>query len=384
MRFNYPICLIGLALTALACGHDDGSAGEETIQGLKIDGAGARGVVIASTSVDASIKASRVYYYEFASGLVRSLGATESSNPAVFWAAGQVHLFNRQAGAINYRAFDPRADAGAFPEATPLAGVAAGDPWAVAPVASGELLLASYAGKKLQRLTTATGETADIDAAPIGAELRPTSVVGSGNAFYVLSSGLASDEAADGTQKLYTLQRDATGVISFKDADASTPGVDGQGLSASFPGGVYRFTGDSGLIVGLCPPKVEGCIAGYDRLDAGKVAAGGALDATKLKYRLTNQVETGPSASEVFAQVDVDDKDHQVIRLNVATGTATKIAALPDGRLYGLAFETTSRTLLMGGVNGVKGSLSLYRDDKLVGSFDVDGVPYSMAFVPSL
>jgi NAD(P)-dependent dehydrogenase (short-subunit alcohol dehydrogenase family) len=47
MRYNYPICLLGIGLTALACGRDDGTASDETIQGLKIDGAGARGVVIA-------------------------------------------------------------------------------------------------------------------------------------------------------------------------------------------------------------------------------------------------------------------------------------------------------------------------------------------------
>jgi len=61
--------------------------------------------------------------------------------------------------------------------------------------------------------------------------------------------------------------------------------------------------------------------------------------------------------------------------------SATELAAFEADRLYGLAFDDGSKTLFVGSTSDIQGSLDLYRNDVVVGSVDLDGVPYQYAFV---
>lgn len=113
MHFNHPFSL-GLFATILslaaACGNSGG--GESVrIQGPRIEGSTHVGMVFAAVSVDQSLKSSRVYRYEFATGLVVELLPGESGNPGVFAFGDKVLLFNRQAGSDKtVRLVDPKGD----------------------------------------------------------------------------------------------------------------------------------------------------------------------------------------------------------------------------------------------------------------------------------
>ena len=102
-------------------------------------------MLIAATNVDASVKSSFVYYYDFAQGSIRTLLSSATGNPAVFYADGKAFLFDRDAGQNDLRIFDPRSSSVVSPEAVTLPEISSGDPWDVTSLVPGESLLLARA-----------------------------------------------------------------------------------------------------------------------------------------------------------------------------------------------------------------------------------------------
>jgi hypothetical protein len=366
---------LALPLTT-ACGKSNGGASAD-IEGIAVRGSAYQGMTFAAVNVDQTVGTSRVYHYSFADGAVHEVLPGESGNPAVFYADGRVFLFNRTEGQENFRSFDPRQSAKPPTDATALTGVALGDPWDVAALAPGKtLLLASPLGGELQTLDYTTGTVGSVAADGLATSaLRPHALMRVGEKIYVLHDGVATSGATDGSQRIYTLTVAADGTPAFQDKD-------GLKLSGSNPTAFLDQDGQGGAtIVGLCGEDWTGCVAGADRLQAGTaVTAYGASGLAGVTY--VNQVVDGPADAVAYAHVKAADGTYQVARLDLDAQTVTKVHAFDGPRLYGIAYDKTSRVLFVAGVDGLRGTLTLYQDDKPLGSFALDGVMYSSTFVP--
>lgn len=382
------VSLLFLASLTTACG-DSSSADGDDVKGPTVSSNDARGMVFAAVNVDPSLKNSRIYDYDFATGTVRELLAAESGDPAVFAVGDKVLLFNRQADAPKTMRVLDLKTAGAEPgSAVTLEGLADGDPRDVAPLSSSgsQALLASGLGSKLQLVDYASGSLTDVATPNLASiDIRPFGVHVSGSTAYIAHSGvegLASGSGQiDGTQQLYVATVGSANPATFTFIDKTDGGlIDGLPLTASNPYAMVNRADDGATIVGLCSENLTGCVGGSDRLAGGSVAK---LDefAEEFGYEFFNTITDGPNTATVYAHVRATDGRYLVIKLNVETGVAITIHEFADERLYGLAYEPSSRTLFVGGVDGIKGTMTLYRDDVDVGSFQLDGMPYHAAFV---
>lgn len=372
---------------ALQSGCGDSDTGSDDIQGHVVEGSRFAAMVLAAVNVDPSIRTSRIYRYDFASGVVQELLPGESGNPAVFAAGDQVLLFNRQSDAEKtLRVIDGKSSESEPGAPKALGDLADGDPLDVVPLRAGATaLLASGLGARLQVLDIAAATLSDVDTTALaGDAVRPVALHKSGDNVFVAHSGLtdltASGGDSDGSQQLFVAQ--ATGdSLTWSDQKPATSEVDGLPLTASNPFGLVNRSDGGALVVGLCAEDSGACVAGADRLTSGAVAAL-ATYGDDFGYRFFNRIVDGPDSSTVYAHVTTAGNRYLVVKLNAQTKATTIVHEHPDERLYGLAYDTSSKTLFVGGIDGLKGTLTLYRDDVVAGQIELAGVPYSAAFVP--
>lgn len=377
------VSLVFSAALTTACGDSDGGSNED-VRGLTVNSSDAQGMVLAAINVDPSLKQSRIYHYDFATGTVKELLSAESGNPAVFAVGDKVLLFNRQGDAPKtMRVLEPKNEAAEPGAAVTLDGLADGDPLDVAATSSTQALLASGLGSKLQLVDFAAGTLADVptDNLASGA-IRPVGIHVTGDTAYIAHSGVTGlatgAGTVDGTQQLYVAKVDGSNV-TFTDRTAGGT-IDGMPLTASNPSAMVNRAANGATIVGLCPENLTGCDAGADRLAGGSVARLMEFD-TGFEYEFSGAIVDGPNTSTVYAHVRTKDGRYLVVKLNVETGVGITIHEFADERLYGLAYDASARTLFVGGVDGLKGTMTLYKDDKDIGSFQLDGMPYHAAFV---
>lgn len=383
MKSKLLILLAPLLSILAACGSDSDGAGT-AVEAPVIDNAGIAGMVFAAVNVDPSVRTSRVYYYEFGAGKITEILPSESGNPALFYADGKVFLFNRQADLQNVRVFDPKDTATPLPAATALPSLTAGDPWDIAVVEAGKsVALASALGYSLDILNYQTGALSEVTLPKLSSKvLRAHGLQRSGSHIAVLHSGTDASGIADGSQAVFDTQVTA-GTLTFVDGDQNTAEIDGQGLTGTNPTGFLNRDGTGGArIVGLCEKEWSDCVAGTDRMSDIRIDQQTTFAPADFPYYYKNQVVDGPASNYVFAHVRNNDNQYQVAKIDLNTKAVSAVHTFPDERLYGIAFDQGSRTLFVGGSSGLKGTLSLYRDDKAVGSLEIDGVLYASAFVP--
>ena len=382
---NSKILILFAALALAGCGKSDDPA-QGDVTGPVIAGSGVNGMVFAAVNTDPSLQSSKIFYYEFSSGKIHELLGAESGNPALFFTDGRVFLFNRQPGAENFRTFNPITTDPNLAPATNLPDLTVGDPWDVAPANAGKsILVASTLGESLQVLDYVSGIVTTVPTGNLASgQFRPHALYRNGTHIYALHSGVNASGDSDDSQQVYTLDVATDGTVTFADQNPTTGVIDGQKLTSSNPTGFVNRDGAGGAtIVGLCARDWGDCTAGADTLAGDKVAKGAKFASADVPYFYKNQVIDGPAANFVYAHVQTAQGQNKIVKIDVQTKAVTDIHTFADDRLYGMAYDKGSRTLFVGGATGIKGSVTLYRDDKLAGSFDVNGVLYSAAFVPN-
>lgn len=368
---NKLIVLAIFTVTNAACGSKS-SDSTAPIKAPIVNSSTNDGVLITAVALDQTIKTSRVYYYEFSTGTVREILSAESGDPAVFWADGRAFLFNRQADLMSVRTFNPKTNRGKITDAAQtLSGVEPGDPWDVTTLVAGKsVLLASPLAGKLQSYDY----TADALNDESEAVIRPVAFLNTGGKIHTLSSGIKDGETVDGAQQIIPATVKADGSLAYEQ---------GKSIHPSNPSGFANYDGTTAAIVGLCAAQ-SGCVAGADQYTPASksVSALSTFDATSVPFKYKNKIVNGPTSNTVFAHVEAASSIYEVVKLDLSSQSATVIHRFPDARLFGISFEDSSKTLFVGGLQDLDGQLTLYRNDKAVGSIDLDGVPYNFAFVP--
>jgi hypothetical protein len=385
------ISLTLLAVSAAACGTSSDDGGSPVIKAPVVPGSTQAGLAFSANNVDDSLSTARVYYYDFASGEVKELLDAEARSPGVFYVDGQLFVFNRTESERNVSFFDPKAVAAALedgksytPARTDLPDLAPNDPWDVVPLVAGQsVLLASPSAGKLQTFDYATGQLSDTTikgAAATG--LRPNGLLHAGTRVDILHTGTSASGQGDGTQAIFLATADGSGALTFVDTDTSSPGaIDGVKITPTNPSGFIGASSSSALVVGLCTPSITHCDAGADRFQPTGTSVQPVATLDDLPYAFHNQIVAGPTADTVFAHVVTADDEYKVIKIDLETKAVEDVHTFPDERLYGIAYDSGSKTLFVGGHDGIKGTLTLYRDGAEAGTVQLDGVPFSTALV---
>lgn len=362
-----------VAVSLAACGRSSDQGKTETM-GPVVDGSSFAGLIVAATNIDQSVGTSRVYYYEFRTGRVRELLSAEGIDPAVFFTDNRAFLFNRSTDRRTVRIFDPRAEESVLPEEQALSDLAAGDPWDIETLATGKsIVLASLFKDELQVLDLESGTlgNSNVTLSPG----RPRSFLRRDNQLKVLTMGLTADQKPDGDAEIAFFSTSETGLIKQR----ASIHVPGEGVPSAL---LNRDESGGATIVSLCEADNANCQPKAFRLTSAGTLQPFAFSGTTPPVYSFNKTVDGPSPAIVHAHVS-SRSGFWIIRLDLNTNDREDLVSLGDDeRIYGLAFDASAGILFVGGHKGLKGQLTLFKNDKDFGACDLDGVPYSIALVP--
>jgi len=413
--FRIQTLTVVLALFLASCGGSSNhSSTPSPIQGIAIANSAYAGAVIAARAADANYPGSSVYFYEFATGQVTEMLATESRDPGVFIAGQKALIFHRGNSVPTLQILDPFGST-APTSPLPLDTMAEGDPWDLVDISAGGtsttsstaskdsvLLVAAPKAGKLITLTLPDSTEDQIKATPVadafelpqGTSFRPTGLLRDRSKVWVIHQGLNVSEnsaIANGTQAIYALDvtdpfapiGTAPGSSALSHRRGSAPGLAVTGSA------VKHFSNKksgSPLLVSLCQDEMGAqCHSGIDRLNptAGNITS--LTTTTPLQsdaYGFFNSVIDGESGQIVYVQANKKDTGTKMlIRVDVSTGGISEVMAYPDERLYGAVMDDSTQTLLVGNFADLSGEMKLYKNSNTVGSFALPAVPYSVALI---
>lgn len=375
-----------LPLIASACGKSNEVDNKETeILAPIILGSAYQAMLFVGQSVDPSLRTSTLYQYHLNRGSIKSLSTGEAANASLFSDGTNVLLFNRQEEQESFRVITPGRDATVGP-LYPLA-LSPGDPFDLASVTAGEsVILAEPLGGKLRFLNyqNAVLSTLNLSQKLAVNPLRPIGLSRAGDQFSVLHTGLTfhrdGSATSDRSQQVFKLRVESNASFSFQDQNTATPEIDGIPLTGTNPSGFLGEQDSKATILSLCSPRIQPCTAAMDTLDAGRVTKS-QLWEEHFPYSFLGQIINGSSVDDVFAHVSSRDGRSLVIKIHLPTRGVEEIHTFADERLYGIAFDVSSGTLFIGGVEEGFGTLTVYPPGKKPEKITFDSVFYRSAFI---
>jgi hypothetical protein len=370
-----------------ACGGGKTAGEAESIEAPAISGSGFSGLAFGAVNRDRNIRTSRVYFYDFAAGIIKETLSGESGSPALFFKDSKLFVLNRDSGLQNLKIVDNVKSGEAAPSTFDLSQMSPGDPWSLETVVSGKsVLLGAPEAGKLFTFDYTTSDLSEVDTAKLkNKPLRPVGLYRSGSIISLVHSGvkkLAADSyTSDGTQAMFRLQIDTEGGLKFIDEDTTTTEVDGTALKGTNPV-LAGADAASQRIVGLCNSIISGCNRAIETFASGKLTSvNDFANGSKFTYQLLNQIAEGPSDQEVYAHVVTDAGEYKLILFNALTLDAVDVHTFSDYNLYGFAYDKGSKTLFVGEAGTLSGTLHIYKSNVLTDTIEIGGVLLSSALV---
>ena len=355
---------------------------------------------LAFAVTDPSYASSQILYNDFKTGALKTLSSGESGDPWLKWIGGQLYLFNRQTGNINFRTLDAtRGEAGRSPQIATPVGSQPGDPHDAIGLGPGRLLLADYNNSRLVVIDPATGQvvqdvTADWDFGGVAdAVLRPEALylhAGSdSNEIYVLHQGRGTDQllSLNGTQSVFVLQDDGHTVTAV-DLDPSRAKVQGIPLTVSNPSRFFPVDDTTALVYGGCSAYDPAtCRAGFERVDLARHQATLDFDTATLPYKDNGSIVAGKDGLYYALMSGTSaDAPKIIARIDTATKTAAEIYRFTGPSGCCALYDDASSNTLYTGDSDQDGKanfrLVIIKDDgSAPQTVSLSGMPYSGAFV---
>lgn len=375
-----------ILFTFAGCGSSNDSDEEPSIEAPKLPEANSKGLVFTSLNHDLSAGNSCIYFYNFKEGTITKLSQGESADPILFALGNKAVLFNRHSNLKNYKIIDPFT-----PDSSPKGiniNLVDGDPADGLAIDSTQdlLLLASPLGQKLQTLRLSTGVINSIDTSSTLqiSTIRPLSLHRVGQNVSIAHSGLVLSPdgvgKSDGSQQLLSGSINGE-TLTFNDSEPSNPKIDGSALTATYP----LFLDKKGIpdfkVVGLCNAQMQGCQAGVDLVSSNK-AQRLSIFTKSDQARYFDQFITAGGVGDQAAGYGIIGNDRGEIilgKVSLKDGSIeSTLKVYGQKRLFGLAYEAGSQTLIAGdvGEDSDSDSLLLFRDNKLIKKIKIDGVFY--------
>jgi LysM repeat protein len=136
------------------------------------------------------------------------------------------------------------------------------------------------------------------------------------------------------------------------------------------------------LLISLCADYMENCQSSALQLDVNseELKVVGSLSSLNLQFH--NQIIAAKDEYEIYAQVKEGDV-YKILKIDVASATViSEIHSYgSQKRPFGMSFDSSTDTLFVGGIESFKGTMTIYKQDTLEGSFELSGVPYNSSFI---
>ena len=392
--FRHATILLCASLTTLTgCGKDD--AGGDPGPGFVDDASAASGLVF--TVTDSSYTSSRLLYNDLKTGDLRTVLSAESGDPALFWLGTELIFFNRTTDRRNFKRLDPRNPNPQLSAelATPLAGV--GDPSDLLPLTGDQVMLAHRDAGVVFVMDVKTGAVVqkieadwDFDG-KANAQLRPVSLLAwDATTTYLLHQGKGNDsmQTLNGTQQVFVLKLGADGQWSVVDQNDAKAKIQGIKLPISNPAHLLKDV-ETLTVNGTCTLWDKTCTSGFADIDTTAKTATMLFDTSALKLKGNGRMV--PTGSGHFYGATVRDTgdpmnpgEKTITRFFPDNQTADQVFMFPAGSpgCCGLYFDKSSLALWIGdSTTSGTGSFSIYKDDTLAGTLELDALPYDGLFI---
>jgi len=329
------------------------------------------GIKLANTAsiifsgVDRQYTSSAIYFYDPTSGLLSTILEGESGDPFLARNGNQVTLFNRMAGQLNHRTFDPSSSCptNSTQSATPMA--EAGDPAAFVRLNDDSFLSAHPSAGRVLHWGPGL-EPVDISAswtAPIAGSARISDIVMSDQKIYLLHQGLNREYLPDNSQSIIQLDLSSLKPI---DADQSTSTIDHQSLFGSNPQRLHFMSDDRIATLSLCSEFLgKTCASGIDYMNPSQSKPQEATSIPVATWKLNGPVLDG-GKDFVIASV----KSHEsssIVRINLIDHSYATIHTFPEQSpgCCSLIRDTQGGRIFVGDIDssGVGGQFSIYNSN---------------------
>jgi len=364
-----------------ACGVSN--RGERSNHG-EGDGAAA-GLLFAG--VDAKLESSVILHLDVAQELVSEVSQGQSGDPLLVQRRGRVFLFNRTPGNTNFRELHRHPDHFELGNQIKTEAALAGDPHDVLLLDDDVLLAANYVTGALERVRISDGKTLGrvagawdrLGAAPFRPEAL-MAVERDGKTYVlVLHQGFDASYIPNGTQQVFVL---------LWEKDELQP-VTTIPLQATAPVGFFQHDQNSATIVGLCSRFAnDDCHAAIERIDLATFTAKEVFDFGDDQYFFNGPTTAGRSSDEIYANVEVAEGaevKRRVVRFDLAAQKVKTIHEFKEAEFsgyWGTFYNQASNQLLVGDRRDLlRGVFSVYQDDDLMTTINVDAIPYSGFFL---
>jgi hypothetical protein len=379
------LALVTWSLVA-ACGKSDDSRDSgDRFAAPVISSSSYRSLFFVGQATDPSIPTSRLYRYDLREGFIQGLSSSESANAALFSDSNKVLLFNRQEGQMGFRVIEPGPEITVGPVKT-LA-LKPGDPFDIAPLVQGKsVLLGEPLGGNLRILNYQTGEVSSLNLSPeLNIDtLRPIGLWREGELISIIHTGLEiqgnGSAASNGSQQIFRLRVSPDGTLTYIDANPTTSVIDGIPLAGSNPSGFLNRNNGRAAVLSLCNARISPCVSGIDLYSKDRVTET-QLWNNLFSYQFLGQIIDGSSDDDVYAHVQTPDRRYLLIKISLSTRSVEEIHTFQDERLYGIAFDSSSKTLFVGGVEDGFGAMRLYKAEKKAEKIQLDSVFYRGLFL---
>lgn len=368
--------VVTLAILA-ACGTP--SSKEPRTITTPLIGSAFQGLAFTAKLIETARQSSVVKFFDFAAGTITTTLEDQSADPLLATAGSHTFLFNR-AGAKNFREIDPITAHGATPGAFATPGAQDSDPQSVVALDDEHLLLAQRLGGALVVVSRTDGRlvsrltAADFSGLDI---LRPAALLKMGDRVFVLHQGLNRNLKCDGTQRILS--------VRWNGNELKPTGSRGTAIKPSLAQGFHSVSGDSAVVVGFTRPSDSACAAGGQRIALNAGTTSDLLLPGLEDYQFRNQVIDGP-ANVLYASVSAASlAQNVVVRIDLATPARLSLRhsyGTSSDRLYGLFYDSSTETLLIGDEDASQGLLRLVHErDGTAETVMTGELPYNGIFV---
>ena len=386
MAHNLRFLALVTSIVVAACGKSDESRDSgDRFAAPALSSSSYRSLFFIGQTADLSIPTSRLYRYDLREGFIQGLSSSESANATLFSDGNKVLLFNRQEGQTGFRVIDPGPEITIGPVKT-LA-LKAGDPFDIAPIEPGKsVLLGEPLGGNLHILDYQTGEISSLNlSSQLNVDtLRPIGLWRDGELISIIHTGLEiqgnGSAASNGSQQIFRLRISQDGTLTYLDANPTSSVIDGIRIAGSNPSGFLNRSNGRAAILSLCNARISPCISGVDIYSKDRVTET-QLWNNIFSYQFLGQIIDGTSDDDVYAHVQTPDRRYLLIKISLSTRSVEEIHTFQDERLYGIAFDSSSQTLFVGGVEDGFGAITLYQSGKKLEKIPLDSVFYRGLFL---
>ncbi len=399
--------LLGLFAAAqillLGCGDSDSSSNpnpvaDSSCSAVNFSQSNYKGLLLASVAPDYS--SSDIFFLDFQSTCLRLLLSGQSGDPLLKTLGGQPYLFNRTESNYNFVGLQPNEQAGltsfqlGTQLASPLAGY--GDPSAVLALTNGELLMTGRSEQAIRQVRPVTGEAVaslqnviwDLGGQPFYPNDLLVQEVAGGYRAHVLHGFYEPN----GSQQSFVIEHFQDGLQAL-DLNAEQEAVQGIALAHSIPSQYLYKDRERPLVVSVCTYFADDdCRQGVERLDLNALRVESSsfnLDLVgERTYSGVLEASTDGVGEDFFIRSSLaDGSARQVVRVSDPFGTPNirtihRYDAASTGE-PSIFFDPSSALLFVGeSFADGRGRLFIYRDDKLMATLDLEGMPYSGTLVP--